>query len=136
MHEQPLAWGIPTEVLFNGMTHLDFYKNRFADRGDQVVIETGLSYTGLARYPDKYFGLIYIDAGHDYENVKRDTELAKVKLKNGGVLVFNDYMMYDHIAGFPYGVVPAVNELVVNEDWRVFGFALQPHMFCDIAIWR
>ena len=33
-----------------------------------------------------------------------------------------------------YGVVPAVNELVVSEGWQVVGFALQQHMFCDIAL--
>jgi hypothetical protein len=90
--------------------------------------------TNLAKYPDKSFNLIYIDADHSYEAVKRDTNVAKAKLADNGILVFNDYTMFDHLNGVPYGVVQAVNELIVSEDWRVCGFSLQKFMFCDIAI--
>jgi hypothetical protein len=34
----------------------------------------------------------------------------------------------------PYGIVPVVNSLVVNEGYDVVAFALQQQMFCDIAI--
>jgi hypothetical protein len=50
--------------------------------------------------------------------------------------VFNDYTMCDHLVGEAYGVVPAVNELVVQENWEAVGFALHMHMFCDIAVRR
>jgi hypothetical protein len=49
-------------------------------------------------------------------------------------MVFNDYIMYDWFYGDTYGVVRAVNELIINEDWRVCGFALNWGMFCDIAV--
>jgi hypothetical protein len=35
-----------------------------------------------------------------------------------------------------YGIVPVVNKMVVNQGWKVLGFALQKHMFCDIALVR
>lgn len=133
MHEFPIFWGIPSEVLFDGLTHLEFYKRRFSDR-PEVVLEAGLSLDGLARYDDNTFDLVYIDAGHDYESVRRDAELSRDKLKDGGILVFNDYTMYDHLIGTPYGIVQVVNEVVVNDGWHVVGFALQRDMFCDIAI--
>src|SRR5262249_15507181 len=41
MHERPTAWGVPTSQLFNNMTHGEFYRKRFADRGAQVVLEVG-----------------------------------------------------------------------------------------------
>jgi hypothetical protein len=44
--------------------------------------------------------------------------------------------MADHIQNSPYGVVQVVNELVTSSNWRVIGFALQQHMFCDIALKR
>jgi hypothetical protein len=100
------------------------------------VIEIGDSAETLPRYEANYFDMIYIDANHFYDAVKVDAELAKVKIKQDGILIFNDYIMYDHIGGWPYGVVQAVNELVTSEDWRVVGFAFEPHMFCDIAIRR
>jgi hypothetical protein len=130
------AWGVSISTTFKGMRHLDFYKRRFALRGAQVVIEVGKSEDTLRRYEDKFFDMIYIDADHSYEAVKIDTELAKIKIKDDGVLIFDDYIMYDHTSRCPYGVVQVVNELVTAEDWRVIGFSLAPHLFCDIAIQR
>jgi hypothetical protein len=128
------AWGQTTAKLFNGISHLDFYKRRFADRGSQVVIEVGMSHSTLAKYPDRFFDLIYLDANHTYEYVKNDAELAKSKIKERGFIIFNDYIQFDHINGIFYGVLRAVNELIVNDNWVVCGFALQREMFCDIAI--
>jgi len=133
MHQVPVV-GTTREALFEGMSQLEFYTRRFADRGNQVVIEEGLSHERLAGYPDRFFDLIYIDAAHDYESVKRDALVAKDKVKADGYLIFNDYIMLDHYHGVPYGVVQAVNELVFEEDWHLVGFALQQEMFCDVAI--
>src|SRR6516225_1967137 len=72
MHEYPEHWGTPSEILFNGKTQLEFYKERFSSRGKQVVTEVGPGDVKLLEYPDEYFDLIYIDANHSYESVKRD----------------------------------------------------------------
>jgi hypothetical protein len=140
LHENPiLGWGpwgrnAKSETIFGTLTHLDYYKQRFAEHGPQVVAEVGMSDVCLSQYPDKYFNLIYLDADHSYESVKRDAEVARIKLVDDGIIIFNDYIMFDHFNGIHYGVVQAVNELVVNENWRVCGFALHKHMFCDIAV--
>jgi Methyltransferase domain len=136
MHEFPFAFGSPTEKLFRGKTHLEYYRERFSRRGGQVVIEPGWSHVGLARHPDGSFDLVYLDAGRHYEIVRRDIDLAKRKIKEGGILVFAGYMMFDHRVNEPLGVVPAVNELVVGEDWRVFGLSLHREMYCNIAVRR
>lgn len=136
LHESPVAWGRPTAEWLKGMTHLDFYRQRFADRGERVTTVVGDSAATLPTYPDKFFDMIYIDAAHNYEGVIIDANNAKKKIKDDGVLIFNDYIMFDHLAGAAYGVVQAVNELIVSEGWQVIGFALQSHMFCDIAIRR
>lgn len=80
--------------------------------------------------------MIYIDAAHDYESVKRDAEIAQQKIRRDGIIVFNDYVMYDPFIGAEYGVVQAVNELLVRGGWDVIGFALEKSLFCDIAIQR
>jgi hypothetical protein len=136
LHLIPTIWGIPTEDLLEGKPHLDFYRDRFSSLGDRVVTKQGLSHESLRGLPDKAFDLIYIDAGHDYENVQRDAELSQQKLKDEGILVFNDYIMFDHIRQVPYGVVQAVNELVVGGGWRVIALALHHDLFCDIALVR
>lgn len=128
-------WGVSKEKTFHGLSHIEFYRQRFRDV-PQVKIEAGDSRETLSRLTDQSFDLIYIDANHTYEAVKSDIEIAKHKIKRDGILMFNDYMMYDHNGHFPYGVVQAVNELVVAEDWRVIGLGLNPHMYCDIAIRR
>jgi hypothetical protein len=136
LHTIPTLWGQQTSVLFEGKTHLAYYRDKFAGTPARVTLEEGSSHARLAIYPDEYFDILYIDAGHTYEDVKRDAAVARKKIKPDGFLVFNDYIMFDHLSGGAYGVVPAVNELVVQENWEVVGFALQQHMFCDIAIRR
>jgi hypothetical protein len=133
MHEFTNSWAGRTH-MFGNMTQLEHYRAKFADRGPQVVIEIGMSQQNLAKYPDKSFDLIYVDGDHSYAGVKEDANLAKTKIADNGVVVFNDYIVYDYAHGKPYGVVRAVNELLINEDWRVCGFAFSPDMFCDIAV--
>jgi hypothetical protein len=136
MHEAGSLWGKDTRQLLQGMNHLEFYKYRFRSRGDQVVTEPGVSYLTLSKYPDRTFDMIYVDASHDYPSVKRDADLALDKVKSDGFLVFNDYIMYDHLIGEPYGVVQVVNQILVERDLTVYGLALERHLFCDIAFCR
>lgn len=94
----------------------DFYRQRFAALGSTVTFDKGLSHECLAAYPNNFFDLIYIDAGHDYDNVQRDASISATKIKDDGILVFNDYVLYDPFLEEEYGVVPAVNELVCATD--------------------
>jgi Methyltransferase domain len=121
----------------NNMTHLEFYRQRFCHRGTQVKTEVGQSDSRLATYKDRYFDLIYIDADHRYDAVKRDLRVASSKLKDNGIIVLNDYTMFDIWEWNPYGVVQSVNEFIVtNNNWKVCAFALEREMYGDIAIRR
>ena len=135
-HQWDAIWGVPIEEFFAGKTHLEYYKDKLRPFADRVVIEQGWNAETLPKYQEPIFDLLYIDAGHSYEDVLYDAEQAKRMLKPSGLLVFNDYIMFDHHQGAPYGIVPVVNQMVVNEGWRVIAFALQIEMFCDIAIQR
>jgi hypothetical protein len=134
MHEWSNAWGIPTVKYLYNMTHLEFYKRRFADRSAEVVIEVGMSHLTVVKYPDKSFDLIYIDGDHSYEGVKKDAEIAKNKVVDNGALIFNDYLAFCPWEGVVYGVMRAVNELIVKDDWVVTGFALNHRMHYDVAL--
>ena len=136
LHKFSELWGRPTSEVFGDATHEELYRGRLAPYGDRVKIEPGFSWEVLSRYPEEHFDLIYIDAAHDYESVKMDTNIAASRTKMGGILIFNDYIMYDHVADAPYGIEQNVNALVVESGWRVLGLALHPQMFCDIAIRR
>jgi len=142
LHHIPILWRKPSTEVFGDMTHREYYAKRFSKSSVPVVIEEGDGSTNLLRYPDKHFDMIYVDAAHDYQSVKRDAEISKQKLKDDGILIFNDYIMFDHYAvtdpnaNVWYGIVQVVNQLVVNDDFEVIGFAFKKDMFCDIAVRR
>jgi hypothetical protein len=136
MHSMTVIWNKPSAETFHGMTHREFYEKRFSERGKQIRCEEGDSAEILSRYSDSTFDMIYIDAAHDYESVRKDAETSTQKIKAEGVLIFNDYIQYSHYDDSYYGVVPVVNELVVNRGFEVAGFALHWDMYCDIAIRR
>ncbi len=112
--QEILARTQPTELHLIDLEQR--WADRFADRSDQVQIHLGDSSETLATFPDGYFDWIYIDADHSYEMVKRDTEVAKRKIKSGGLLVFNDYTVYDAFLAMPYGVPKTVHELCREEN--------------------
>jgi hypothetical protein len=134
LHEVEVLWGRPTREIFGGKTHAELYRDRFAS--PNVRILEGDSVAALSSLLDESVDLIYLDGDHRYPGVKADTAAASKKIKSDGILVFNDYIMYDHIQMGEYGVVQTVNELVNETDWRIVGFALQDAMFCDIALQR
>jgi hypothetical protein len=134
LHQITALWGRPTTEIFQGADHRGFYAKVLGECPCVVTIREGQSHLMLETFPDRYFDLIYIDADHSYPAVKRDAAAAARKIKPNGIVIFNDYILFDHLAGVPYGVVPAVNELVVHEGWHVIGFSLHEQMFCDIAV--
>lgn len=138
LHETKFATALTTEEMFGGMSHLEYYRKRFApyiNRGEVRVI-VGDSVEQLSQQPDASYDVIYIDGNHTYEGVLRDAEVASLKLKRDGYLIFNDYVMKDCFDDSQYGVVPVVNDFCARRGWAVAYFALQRHMFCDIALKR
>jgi predicted O-methyltransferase YrrM len=111
---------------------------RFSDqiRYGTIVLHNGESSHVLKKFPNQYFGFIYIDADHSYEGVKKDINVAKQKIRDDGPLVFNDCTYWSPVECTNYGVMHAVNELFLEEEWEVVFFALGPYMYCDVAIRR
>lgn len=136
IHQDATLWGKPTIEVLGGRTHLDFYRREMINSPATVLTHEGLSSNTLPKIPNSFFDLIYIDAAHTYDEVRADAELSASKLNRDGILIFNDYIMYDPFIKSEYGIVPVVNEMIVNQGWKVIGFALQKDMFCDIAIQR
>ena len=130
MDQYDVIWGMKKEEIFNNMSHLQYYKSQFAN----AIIEVGFSCDTLRRYPNDYFDFLYIDADHSYESAAKDAEISYNKIKNNGIIFFNDYTMFDHINMGEYGVVKAANEFIIKYDLQVLGLSLHNQMFCDLAV--
>ncbi len=79
--------GLPT--LFQ-----TFLKNTKAHGNDDVIYPFPIASTQGAHYltgKDMQADIIYIDAGHEYEAVLMDIKLYWKLLKNGGVMIFDDW---------------------------------------------
>ena len=136
VHELEMCMGEPVGDRFKGLTHEAYYRQRIPS----AQILKGTSKQGLALLFDETVDVMYLDAGHTYEDVREDLSWAKHSVKPGGLLICNDYTLFDIkpdlTAGGPYGVVQAVNEMVAGGGWNVIGFALEKHGFHDIALQR
>lgn len=65
---------------------------------------------------DGQLDFVYIDAGHDYENVKADIEAWTPKVRKGGIVSGDDYYEFRSGKG---GVIPAVNEYVAKYGYEL-----------------
>ena len=137
LHEKETLWGKPSSHFFKGMTQIEFYRERFKAHfdADRMRAFEGDSSGQLKRQPEHFYDVIYIDGDHTLNGVKRDASVAISSIRPNGILVFNDYVYYDR-TGRPYGVINVANDLCVNHGWKVKYIALQPQMFCDIALFK
>ena len=59
-------------------------------------------------YPDRSLDFVFIDASHEYEDVKQDILSWYPKIKKGGYIAGHDYTTFD-------GVQKAVNEIIIHK---------------------
>lgn len=102
-------------------------------RDARVHLHPGDSSTRLGDVPDGYFGGVYIDGDHSREGVSRDAEVVKLKVRSGGVVIFNDYTLWSVIEEVPYGIPHAVADLC-DDGFRIVGFAFQFQGYHDVAL--
>ena len=134
--EQILRYSKPTELHLIDVQFHNFKRAAFTSALEAGVVSLHQqdSVKGLSRFPDGYFDWIYIDAQHTYEGVVRDINAAKTKVKSDGMLVFNDYGFWSHRELMAYGVMQAVNEFCLREDWEFICLALHSEGMHDVVI--
>jgi hypothetical protein len=99
-----------------------------------VEINLGLSTEVLPSFEDGYFDWVYIDTVHDYKTTAQELLIARHKVKKGGVIAGHDYCQGNMISGWSYGVIQAVHEFCVNENWRIKFLTSESHCYLSFAI--
>jgi GR25 family glycosyltransferase involved in LPS biosynthesis len=84
--------------------HLSKHKN--------VSILRMMTVEASREFPDNSFALIYHDADHSYQGVKKDIEAYWPKLKPGGIMAFHDAFSDSPT----YGVKKAVEDFIGDRD--------------------
>lgn len=87
--------------------------NRVLPHGEKAVFLRGLSVEMAKFVPDNSLGLVYLDAGHDYESVKTDLHAWFPKLVKGGIIAGHDYL------NEAYGVKQAVHDFAKKHGFEV-----------------
>lgn len=99
-----------------------------------VQVHRGYSWDMLATLADRSLDWVYIDAAHDYEYVRKDIAAAVPKMKPDGLICGHDYTRWSMNGLNRWGVVEAVNELCLNDDWEFVWLTHEPHRHASFAI--
>lgn len=87
-----------------------------------ITLHKGFSKNILKKFEDNYFDLIYIDADHTYETVRKDLDISLKKTKVGGIISGHDYIKENFS-----GVYRAVNEFCIENKLKIDFMTLEKH---------
>jgi hypothetical protein len=88
MHEDEVGLGRSARDVMGDRTHRAYYEHRMRNEisAERMVIKEGNSHEILDQFPDEFLDLIYIDALHTYDAVRKDTDVAVNKLAKTGII--------------------------------------------------
>jgi hypothetical protein len=73
------------------------------------------------QFENESLDFVFIDASHEYEDVKKDIQTWLPKIKKGGVLAGHDYYLgYDYFPGVKKAVNECLSNLEVYDDCFIF----------------
>jgi len=123
------------ELLYTPETHEAYIIEKFSKYKNVKTIKGEAPASLLS---DNDYDYIYLDTGNERYEIRELTEAAYKLVKPGGILGFNDYLIYDGIIeDMPYGTFQTVNEFLhFHKNWSVDALALHPVGFYDIYLRR
>jgi len=118
------------------MGKMVYVKKRFQKEIDtgKVIIIKGTSENELLKFENGHFDWIYIDTAHTYEQTVRELDLCRQKVKDGGIIAGHDYCQGDIKNAQAYGVVQAVNQFCVKNNWEYILLTHETNRLLSFAI--
>ncbi|MBY6294545.1 class I SAM-dependent methyltransferase [Nanohaloarchaea archaeon H01] len=100
---------------------LEEVKRKFESKIEEGKIEIVRkdSKEALKDFKDNYFDWVYIDTDHSYETTREELKLSEEKVKDEGLIAGHDYARSNSKIESRYGVIPAVKEFCVKNNWRL-----------------
>lgn len=95
-------------------------------KDEQVKIHRQLSTVAVEDFEDGYFDWIYIDTDHSYETTRDELRLYASKVKSKGIIAGHDYVKGNWVTTYRYGVIEAVHEFCVGNDWELIYLSIEP----------
>jgi len=108
------------------------FKNEINDK--VIELNNGYSTEVLKTFKDNYFDWVYIDTSHNYEDTIKELNLSKNKVKRNGIITGHDYITRSSSLGIKYGVVEAVNEFCVKDNWKLIFLTLECNGHSSFAL--
>ncbi|MDT0552274.1 class I SAM-dependent methyltransferase [Urechidicola vernalis] len=101
-----------------------------------VEINLGYSTEVLEKFDDHYFDWVYIDTDHSYSTTKKELEVASRKVKINGIICGHDYFIGNWVKMYKYGVIEAVHEFCVTNNWEIVFLTIEQSIPPSFAIRR
>lgn len=128
------AWSTRRYGLDKKRGVIDRYDTEIQNGRIEVMQMLSSGAAGL--FPDDYFDFVYIDTDHTYETTRLELDLYRQKVKPGGYICGDDYVVGNVSSSLHYGVIAAVSEFCQNENWPLSYLTLEPYRPSSFAIRR
>jgi hypothetical protein len=103
--------------------------------GDSTVaVHRGFSTDLADEFGDGYFDWIYIDTDHSFKTTRAELEAYRTKVKEGGIIGGHDYAPGNWDAMVRYGVIEAVYDFCVTQDWELIFITAEANGYPSFAI--
>lgn len=102
----------------------------------KIEINHGYSTVVLKTFPDLYFDWVYLDTDHSYQTTAQELTILKQKVKVSGIIAGHDYIIGNWVGNCRYGVIEAVHEFCVMENWELLYLTANKNEMPSFAIRR
>ncbi len=104
-----------------GKDKADLINDKFKSqiKNESIKVFRSDSVTAAENFQSSYFDFIYIDTDHSYETTIKELRAWKTKMKEDGIIAGHDYMMGNWQKTLRYGVIEAVHQFCIEDNWQL-----------------